>query len=68
MISGFDSLYKVRIATVNGQQLIVIGGQDWDFVTDWLETLEGIEVKRMALAQIEKRFKDQPPSEVPLDK
>ena len=56
MISKLDSLYSVCVATINGQQFVVLDGQNWDFVMDWVDTLEGIEVKRLALAQIKERL------------
>jgi hypothetical protein len=51
-MTGLDALQSVQFVTKNGKRLVVLSGDDWEALIEWLETLEDVQVARKAFAEL----------------
>ncbi len=48
-MSGLDALQSVQFVTANGKRFAVLSADDWEYLIEWLETLEDTQVALQAL-------------------
>ena len=51
-MTGIEALQSVQFVTKNGKRLAVLSAEDWEALTEWLETLEDAQVAREAFARL----------------
>ena len=51
-MTGSEALQSVQFVTVKGKRLAVMSVEDWDALVEWIETLEDIQIARMAYEQL----------------
>ncbi|NPA30750.1 MAG: hypothetical protein GXO37_01970 [Chloroflexi bacterium] len=51
-MTGLDALQSAQYITVKGKRWVVLSLEDWEALLEWLETLEGLDIARQALAQL----------------
>ena len=51
-MSGLDALQSVQFVTANGKRFAVLSADDWEYLVEWLETLNDIQVARHAMNEL----------------
>ena len=51
-MSGLDALQSVQFVTANGKRFAVLSADDWEYLVEWLETLDDIQVARHAMNEL----------------
>ena len=49
---GVDALQSVQFVTVKGERFAVLSAKDWEAFVEWAETLEAVQIARMAFAEL----------------
>ena len=51
-MTGLDALQSAQFVTLNGKRMVVLDGDDYEALIEWLETLEDASIVRQALADL----------------
>ena len=51
-MTALEALQSVQFVTVNGQRLAVLHADDWEWVVEWLGTLEDVALTHEAIRRL----------------
>ena len=51
-MSGLEALESAQHVTLGGRRLVVIDADDWEAMIEWLETVEDVQIARLAAEQL----------------
>ncbi len=51
-MTGLELLQSLQFVTVKGKRLAVLNAEDWEALSEWLETVEDLQIAQKAFAEL----------------